>query len=138
MADRCRSRSRSRNGRRPTYLSTHEERSAIAEEPVNHNQVMWLVKELYWGASWYREAIHFRDQLEKQYVQGIGIEHGELIWLSEDGDVKINYYTHDFTKKPWTQTRFWDEDRVHVKHEKEIVRVLKSGTHDASIEPQDL
>ena len=99
---------------------------------------MWLVKEPYWGATWYREAIHFRDQLEKQYVQGIGIAHGELIWRRKDGDVTTHYYTHDLTKKPWKQIRFWDGARAHVQHEKEIARVLKSGTNDASIESHDL
>ena len=74
MADRGRSRSRSPHG--SIYESTAELPLTIAQEPAGHNQVMWLVKDEYWGASWYREAIHFRDQLEKQYLQGIGIEHG--------------------------------------------------------------
>ena len=124
MADRGRSRSRSPHG--STYLSTVELPLAIAQEPAGHNQVMWLVKDEYWGASWYREAIHFRDQLEKQYLQGIGIEHGQLTWPSHDGnDVVTHYYTHDLSKKPWTQTRFWDEHREHEAHSREIVRVLK-------------
>ena len=124
MADRGRSRSRSPHG--CTYLSTAKLPLAIAQEPASHNQVMWLVKEQYRGASWYREAIHFRDQLEKQYLQGIGIEHGQLTWPSHDGnDVVTHYYTHDLSKKPWTQTRFWDEHRKHEAHSREIVRVLK-------------
>ena len=124
MADRGRSRIRSPHG--STYLSTVELPLAIAQEPAGHNQVMWLVKDEYWGASWYREAIHFRDQLEKQYLQGIGIEHSQLTLLSNDGsDVLTHYYTHDLSKKPWTQTRFWDEHRKHEAHSREIVRVLK-------------
>ena len=62
------------------YQATHEVPSASAQEPVSHHHVMWLVKEWYSGAFWYREAIRFREQLEKQYMNGIGIAHGELIW----------------------------------------------------------
>ena len=124
MADRGRSRSRSPHG--CTYLSTAKLPLAIAQEPASQNQVMWLVKDEYWGASWYREVIHFRDQLEQQYQRGIGIEYGQLRWPSHNGNDEVtHYYTHDLSKKPWTQTRFWDANREHVRSSKEILRVLK-------------
>ena len=121
-----RNRSCSRSPHGCTYLSTQVfPLAAIAQEPASHNQVMWLVKDEYWGASWYREAVHFRRQLEEQYQKGIAIEQGELIWPSHDGhDVVTHYYTHDVSRKPWTQTRFWDANRELVKSSKEIVRVL--------------
>ena len=115
------------------YQATHEVPSASAQEPVSHHHVMWLVKEWYYGAFWYQEAINFREQLEKQYMNGIGIAHGELMWKRENNSETIHYYTHDFTTSPWTQTRFWDEDRVEVKHAKDIVRVLQIGTRASSI-----
>ena len=99
MADRGRSRSRSPHG--STYESTEELPRAIAQDPAGHNQVMWLVKEKYWGASWYREVIHFHEQLEKQYQRGSGFERGQLIWPSHDGNDEVtHYYTHDLSKKP--------------------------------------
>ena len=123
-----RNRSRSRSPHGCTYLSTQVFPLAIAQEPASHNQVMWLVKDeyTYWGASWYREAVRFQVQLEEHYQKGIGIEHAQLTWPSHDGnDVVTHYYTHDLSKKPWTQTRFWDANRERVKSSKEIVRVLK-------------
>ena len=124
MADRGRSRSRSPHG--STYESTVELPLAIAQEPAGHNQVMWLVKDEYWGASWYREVIHFRDQREKQCQRGIGIESGQLIWPSHDGNDEVtHYYTHDLSKKPWTQTSFWDANREDKRSSKENLRVLK-------------
>ena len=124
MADRGRSRSRSPHG--SIYESTAELPLTIAQEPAGHNQVMWLVKDEYWGASWYREVIHFRDQLEQQYQRRSGIEYGQLTWPSHNGnDVVTHYYTHDLSKKPWTQTRFWDAEREHVRSSKEFLRVLK-------------
>ena len=53
------------------------------------------------------------------------IEEGQLVWDTYDGsDVVIHYYTHDFSRKPWRQIRFWDADRKYEKSSKEIVRVL--------------
>ena len=121
MADRGRSRSRSP----PTYLSVATVPLAIAQDPAGHNQVMWLVKE-HGAFRWYQEEVYMRDQLEKQYQQGIGIEHSQLTLLSNDGsDVLTHYHTHDLSKKPWTQTRFWYEHRKREAHSREIVRVLK-------------
>ena len=118
-------RSRSRSPHGCTYLSTQVfPVAAVAQEPAGHNQVMWLIKEEYWGVPWYREVVHFRLRLEEQYQKGIGIEQGELIWPSYDGkDVVTHYYTHDLSRKPWTQTRFWDANREFVKSSKEVVRV---------------
>ena len=124
MGDRGRSRSRSPH--ESIYESTAELSVTIAQEPAGDNQVMWLVKDEYWGASWYREVIHFCDQLEQQYQWRSGIEYGQLTWTSHNGnDVVNHYYTHDLSKKPWTQTRFRDAEREHVRSSKEILRVLK-------------
>ena len=124
MAYRVRSRSRSPHG--STFEFTDASPLAVAQELAGHNQVMWLVKDEYWGASWYREVIHFRDQLEQQYQRGIGIARGQLTWRSYDGNDEVtHYYTHDLSKKPWMQTRFWDADRQHQRSSKEIIRVLK-------------
>ena len=123
MAD-C-GRSRSRSPHRSTYLSTVELPLATAQEPAGHNQVMWLVKEEYGGRPWYRQVVHFHLQLEEQYQTEIPKKNGELTYDPKDGsDVVIHYYTHDLTRKPWTQTRFYDENREYQMSSKEIVRVL--------------
>ena len=97
MADRCRSRCRSRNGAAPqSHTSPSEELSTMAHE------------EQFRRASWYWGTVHCLNELEQEGLLGIGTAPGELKWPSDDGAV-THYVPNDSMKQPWTQTRFWDE-----------------------------
>ena len=88
MADRCRSRCRSRNGAAPQYhTSLSEELSAMAHE------------EQLRRASWYWGTVHCLNELEQEGLLGIGTAPGELKWLSDDGAL-THYHPNDFMKQP--------------------------------------
>ena len=73
MADRCRSRCRSRNGAAPqSHTSLSEELSAMAHE------------EQLRRASWYWGTVHCLNELEQEGLLGIGTAPGVLKWPGDD------------------------------------------------------
>ena len=91
---------------------------------------MWLVVEPSngpydaYGQAWLRPATQLCELLEKQLEEDVGCQSYTLTYENYYGGPTVHYFEHDLRGEEWVQRRFYDEDQVHLKSEKQLLRVV--------------
>jgi len=102
-----------------------QEDPCVLGHPVT--QAMWLVLEppyQGYGQPWFRPATQLSDLLEAQLKADIGCQTCILEYPKDNGESTKHYFEHDLRLSEWVQRRYYDEEKLHLKSVKQIVRVM--------------